>query len=168
MASSTHPDTAPHPPHPSDTRLSKTRQNLAYLVNPKSAAAPGSLVTRSSLRSLRYAFRFIFWRLVRYAKYAVIAAGTTALAGTVIGAALPWVGALVVPSIPVSAAIGLTTAVIKFGWKHRGNHFRQGWLVSGEGRDARKDEQRDAHEAEARFERRQKRAEHSWSTEAFA
>lgn len=65
-------------------------------------------------------------------KYTVIAAGTAALAGTTLGAVLPWAGALLVPSVPVgewtgldrstqlinlrtpvAATIGLTTAVIK-------------------------------------------------------
>ncbi|GAA5850921.1 hypothetical protein JCM8547_009131 [Rhodosporidiobolus lusitaniae] len=153
--------------HPEASRLSRTRANLAYLANPKTAAAPGSLVTRSSLKSLRYVLNFVFWRLVRYFKYAAIAAGTTALAGTVLGAALPAIGALVVPSVPVAAGMGLATAAIKFTWKHRGNHFRQAWLVGGEGRDAREDERRDAKDAEERFNRRAQRAAHSWSTEEF-
>jgi hypothetical protein len=46
-------------------------------------------------------------------KYAAIAAGTTALAGTLLGTAIPVIGALAVPSVPVAAAIGLTTSVIK-------------------------------------------------------
>lgn len=131
---------------------------------------PASLRTRSTLKSLRYVFKFVFWRLVRYFKYAAIAAGTTALAGTLIGTALPAVGALLVPSVPVAAAIGLTTSVIKFTWRHRGNRFRQGWIAGGEGRDPRKDEEGDAHDAAREFERPavHPRAADSWSTEAFA
>ncbi|BGP13242.1 hypothetical protein JCM10213_004988 [Rhodosporidiobolus nylandii] len=154
-----------HPEHSS--KLARTSANLKYLVNPATATAPGGLVSRSSLKTLRYVVKFVFWRLVRYAKYALIAAGTTALAGTVIGTALPWVGALVFPSVPVAAAMGATTALIKFTWRHRGNRFRQGWLAGGEGRDARKDEAGDAHEAADRLNRRQKRAEHAFSTEEF-
>ncbi|GAA6000873.1 hypothetical protein JCM10207_004700 [Rhodosporidiobolus poonsookiae] len=167
MATEAHPATAA--PHET-SRLSRTRNNLAFLANPKTAPAPASLVTRSSLRTFRYVLKFVFWRLVRYAKYALIAAGTTALAGTVIGTALPWVGALVVPSVPVAAAMGTATALIKFTWRHRGNRFRQGWLAGGEGRDARKDEAGDAHEASQAFskgEQRRQRAQHSWSTEEF-
>lgn len=43
----------------------------------------------------------------------MIGAGTAALAGTVLGTALPWLGALIVPSMPVAAAMGATTALIK-------------------------------------------------------
>ncbi|GAA5996862.1 uncharacterized protein JCM10292_006048 [Rhodotorula paludigena] len=149
------------------TKLTTTRNHLAYLVNPKTGPAPASLITRSSLRTLRYTLRFVFWRLVRYAKYAIIGAGAAALAGTFAGAALPWVGALIVPSVPVAAAMGATTALIKFTWRHRGNHFRQGWLAGGEGRDARADEARDAHESAQAFSRSTARGNHAWSTEAF-
>ncbi|GAA5990951.1 hypothetical protein JCM11641_007442 [Rhodosporidiobolus odoratus] len=163
----THAASHASPSHPEPpTKLARTRANLAFLANPK-AAAPTSLVSRSSLKSLRYVLKFVFWRLIRYAKYALIAAGTTALAGTVIGTALPWVGALVFPSVPVAACMGATTALIKFTWRHRGNRFRQGWLVGGEGRDARKDEAGDAKDAAERLTSRQARAQHSWSTEEF-
>jgi len=91
--------------------------------------------------------KFVFWRLLRYFKYTLVAAGVAALAGTFAGTALPWVAAIAVPSVPVAAAIGLTTAVVKFSWRHRGNHFRQGWIAGGEGRDPRKDEEADAEEA---------------------
>ncbi|CEQ39181.1 SPOSA6832_00706, partial [Sporobolomyces salmonicolor] len=164
MASTSPPAAHEHLPN---TRLSRTRANLAYLANPKAAAAPGSLVTRSSLRTFRYVLKFVFWRFVRYAKYALIAAGATALAGTAIGAALPWVGALVVPSVPVAALMGLTTAAVKFTWRHRGNHFRQAWLVGGEGRDAKLDEARDAKDAEDRFANLHPRANHAWESESF-
>ncbi|BGP22105.1 hypothetical protein Rt10032_c18g5939 [Rhodotorula toruloides] len=153
------------------SRLATTRSHLAYLANPKNSPAPRSLVTRSSLKTFRYVLKFVFWRLLRYAKYTLIAAGSAALAGTVIGTALPWVGALVFPSVPVAAAMGATTALIKFTWRHRGNHFRAAWAAGGEGRDARKDEARDAHEASEEFDRatrRARRAERSWKAEADA
>ncbi|GAA5826115.1 hypothetical protein JCM11251_007170 [Rhodosporidiobolus azoricus] len=169
MAAETAAAGAGHPE--STTRLARTRANAAYLLNPKAAAAPAGFFTRSGLRTTRYVLKFVFWRLVRYAKYAIIGAGTAALAGTFIGTALPWVGAILVPSMPVAALMGATTALIKFTWRHRGNHFRQGWLVAGEGRDARKDEQRDAAGANQQLHevlnRRQRRAEHTFSTEAL-
>lgn len=128
------PAPAAPPAEPShSSRLSTTRSHLAYLANPKNSPAPKSLVTRSSLKTFRYVLKFVFWRLLRYAvrtnpvaavlhradlrffeqKYTLIAAGSAALAGTVIGTALPWVGALVFPSVPVAAAMGATTALIK-------------------------------------------------------
>lgn len=115
------------------SKASNVKANLSYLLRgPASSLQPASLTTRSTLRSLRYVFKFAFWRLVRYfvsfsrrrreggelmrafsQKYAAVAAGCTALAGTMAGAALPWVAAIAVPSVPVAAAIGLTTAAIK-------------------------------------------------------
>lgn len=133
---------------------SSLRTNLEYIVRGgKSSLHPASLRTRSTLNTVRYVGKFIFWRLLRYLKYAVVGAGVAALGGTVLGTALPWVSMLVLPSIPVAAAMGVTTAAIKFGWRHRGNHFRQGWIHGGEGRDARDDERNDAEEAEAEFSR---------------
>lgn len=146
-------------------------------------------------------------------KYTAIAAGCAALAGTTLGAALPAIGALVVPSIPVGELLEHIKArrnsililwlnsrrhrpdhgrdqgeladlssilpplsltclrFLQFGWRHRGNHFRQAWLVGGEGTDARKDEERDAEEAESEFSRPtvHRRAEDAWKSEqAFA
>lgn len=67
MASTSAPaPAAPVEPQPS-SKLSRTRANLAYLANPKATHPPPSLVTRSSLKTLRYVLRFVFWRLVRYA-----------------------------------------------------------------------------------------------------
>ncbi|BGP53217.1 hypothetical protein JCM8202v2_000776 [Rhodotorula sphaerocarpa] len=166
------------------TRLSKARTGLAFLANPKQHPLPAgsSLVTRSSLRTLRYVLKFVFWRLVRYAKYAMIGAGTAALAGTVLGTALPWLGALIVPSMPVAAAMGATTALIKallthlriglqYTWRHTGNCFLKGWSAGGQGHDARADEAGDAQDASDELHkaaRRAARAERSWQTEAPA
>ncbi|GAA5873551.1 hypothetical protein JCM16303_001162 [Sporobolomyces ruberrimus] len=140
------------PEHAASSTLSKTKSNLRYLVNPASGSAPNSLVTRSSLKTFRYVLKFAFYRIMRYAKYAIVAAGATALGGTLIGTALPWVGAIVFPSLPVAAAMGATTALIKFTWRHRGNHFRQAWLVGGEGRDPKADEANDASDASSQWE----------------
>lgn len=49
------------------TKLTQARAGLAYLVNPATHPAPGSLFTRSSLKTFRYVLKFVFWRLVRYA-----------------------------------------------------------------------------------------------------
>ncbi|KAM0792799.1 hypothetical protein ACM66B_002568 [Microbotryomycetes sp. NB124-2] len=152
---------------------SALRTNLTYLVKGGTGAgavAPRAWTTRTALSTLRYTLKFVFWRLVRYFKYTLIAAGSAALAGTFIGPFVPVIGALAVPSIPLAAGIGLTTAVIKFGWRHRGNHFKNGWLASGQGRDARLDEKMDAQEASDVFNdparRRQHRAQHAWTSQA--
>lgn len=104
----------PVPPPTSKTSLATAKTNLRYLISgPGGAAAPASLTTRSALRTTRYVLRFLFWRLLRYGKYALIAAGTSALAGSALAGVVPIAGAILVPSVPVAAAIGLTTAVIK-------------------------------------------------------
>ena len=100
-----------------------------------------------------------------YQKYAAIAAGTTALAGTLLGGTLPIIGALLVPSIPVAAAMGATTAAIRWSWAHRGNHFRQAWIVGiEEGRIKKKDAKIEAEEAvrEEVRSRGNRRAEKGW------
>lgn len=224
MAASAAPPTTTVSPPPSTLRT-----NLSYLIRgPASPYAPSSLKARSTLRTVRYVLKFVFWRLLRYlfvpspplslsrarkvggqgadvtrrtwnlSKYAALAAGTAALAGTALGTSLPWIAAIAIPSVPVAAAIGLTTAVIKvpclapspsfdspkcaksttnnnkqFSWKHRGNHFRQGWIAGGEGRDPREDEQKDADEAEAAFDEVgtpvgvHPRAGRAWEKESF-
>ncbi|GAA5894912.1 uncharacterized protein JCM6883_002250 [Sporobolomyces salmoneus] len=150
-----------------ETSLNRTKSNLKYLVNP-SSSAPKSLVSRSSLNTLRYVLKFAFYRLLRYGKYALIAAGATALGGTVIGTALPWVGALVFPSLPVAAAMGATTALIKFTWRHRGNHFRrEAWLGARKSGDPKQDEAIDATEASRDWERKgvHPRANRAWQNQ---
>ncbi|SCZ92674.1 BZ3500_MvSof-1268-A1-R1_Chr5-2g08092 [Microbotryum saponariae] len=160
MSSTTVPPAAT-PSHPipspnSKTSLQTAKTNLSYLVRGPQAggARPASLTLRTALRSTRYVVKFIFWRLLRYFKYTLIAAGTAALAGTAIGSIVPVAGALLVPSIP-------------FGWRHRGNHFRQGWLVGGEGRDARADERNDAEEAQEEPIKIHPRANKAWTSESF-
>jgi hypothetical protein len=70
------------------------------------------------LRSIRFIGIFIFWRIVRYAKYALVgsavaAIGATAFGGVVSGAAF----VLAPPTIATSVGIGLIWAVGKWGFK---------------------------------------------------
>ena len=67
------------------SRLTQTTNTLKYLYDPTHGPQPSHLRTRSLLRSARYIAIFIFWRLVRYAKYAAMGALATAVAGTAIG-----------------------------------------------------------------------------------
>ena len=76
----------------------------------------GSVTSSSSsiayrLENLTIRFRSSFPLLSQ--KYMLLAAGGTLIGGTVIGTALPWVGAIIFPSLPVAAAMGATTALIK-------------------------------------------------------
>lgn len=57
----------------STSALASTRRNLRYLYDPKTAPnAISSRRTRALLRVLRSSIIFVFWRLVRYAKYVAI------------------------------------------------------------------------------------------------
>ncbi|EUC41236.1 hypothetical protein COCMIDRAFT_106720 [Bipolaris oryzae ATCC 44560] len=57
----------------STSALASTRRNLRYLYDPKTAPnAVSSRRTRALLRVLRSSIIFVFWRIVRYAKYVAI------------------------------------------------------------------------------------------------
>jgi hypothetical protein len=77
----------------SRSALSAAKRNIRYLYDPSSSPTqPGRFRTRALLRALRYTTIFIFWRLVRYAKYIAIgslvaAVGATAFGSVVSGAA---------------------------------------------------------------------------------
>lgn len=77
----------------SSNALTSAKRNLHYLFAPDSPNAPhpAHLRTRALLRSLRFIGIF-FWRIVRYAKYALVgslvaAVGASAFGGVVSGAA---------------------------------------------------------------------------------
>lgn len=65
--------TATRSDHP-ETKLDMVKKSAAYLVYGSAAGAsavPTSWKTRSVLTTARYFSKYIFWRLIRYAKYAV-------------------------------------------------------------------------------------------------
>jgi len=110
----------------------------------KGGPAPqGSFRTRSLLKTSRYVFKFVFWRLLRWAKYAAIGALVASVGAGVLGTAISGAGMLIVPSVPVGICIGLATAAVKFGWRH--SRFAQAFRQGGEG-DPRLDERLDAND----------------------
>jgi hypothetical protein len=127
------------------TRLQKTTSHLKYLYSPTDPAnQPAHLRTRTLLRSFRYLALFVFWRVVRYAKYAATGALIAAVSGTAIGSVVSGVGFLVAPTgILGGAGVGLVWALAKFGWRRVGKG-RKG----GAGEDPRRDEREDAKGAE--------------------
>jgi hypothetical protein len=106
----------------SSSALSSAKTNLHYLFSPgNSANIPAHRRTRALLRSLRYIGIFVFWRIVRYAKYALVgsivaAVGATAFGGVVSGAAF----FLAPPTLAGSLGIGLIWAVGKWGFRKSG------------------------------------------------
>ena len=132
--------TAPSTQTPTQqTRLQKTTSHLKYLYSPSTANQPAHLRTRTLLRSFRYLALFVFWRVVRYAKYAATGALIAAVSGTAIGTLVSGVGFLVAPTgILGGAGVGLVWALAKFGWRRVGKGRK-----IGDG-DPRRDEREDA------------------------
>jgi exoribonuclease II len=61
--------------HEEPTRYETLKNNVSYLAYGSAAGAaavPGSLKTRTLLKTTRYVLKYIAFRILRYAKYAVI------------------------------------------------------------------------------------------------
>lgn len=104
----------------SSSALKSAKRNLHYLFDPANpnAPRPAHLRTRALLRSLRYIGIFVFWRIVRYAKYALVgsivaAIGASAFGGVVSGAAI----FLAPPTLLTSIGIGAIWAMGKWGFR---------------------------------------------------
>ena len=143
MATAAPPNTQLTSPDHHKSKLTRTTNTLKYLYDPTHGPQPAHLRTRSLLRSARYIAIFLFWRLVRYAKYAAMGALATAVAGTAIGSVVSGAAFVVAPTgILGGAGAGVLWAVGRFGWR-RARARVQG-RGSGRGEDARSDERRDA------------------------
>lgn len=133
MATVAHPSSKPTvaapAPHDSDahalraesTALTRARTNLSYLIAPSSpnSPRPASLRLRLLLRSLHSLGVFLFWRLYRWAKYALVgsvvaALGSVAVAGSVASGA----GLFLAPTGIVGTVVaGTVWGVGKWGWR---------------------------------------------------
>ncbi|KAK4544848.1 hypothetical protein LTR36_003752 [Oleoguttula mirabilis] len=123
--------------------LTKAKAAIKYMVDPKTGPQPGRLGTRTLLRSLRYFTIFVFWRLIRYAKYAAVGAIVAAISGTAIGSIASGAAFVIAPTgILGGAGVGLLWAVGKFGWRRARARVNKG---EHDGHaDPRKDEHEDA------------------------
>ncbi|KAF2222811.1 hypothetical protein BDZ85DRAFT_166300, partial [Elsinoe ampelina] len=109
------------------TALQNVRRNTAFLIDPTKSEGPQRRRTRALLRTLRYIGIFVFWRLVRYAKYAAVGALTAAVAGTAIGSMTAGVGFILAPpGIFAGAGVGLVWGLGKFGWRTLAKRVRSG------------------------------------------
>ena len=117
----------------SSSALSSAKRNLRYLYDPESAKAigarPGAFRTRALLRSLRYIGIFIFWRIVRYAKYALVGSVMAAIGASAIGSGAAFV--LAPPTILSSIGVGIIWAMGKWGFNRLrvGEKIEQGAAV---------------------------------------
>lgn len=94
--------------HRGDTALASAMRNLLYLISPcTSTERPFRPHTRAFLRTLRYISIFVFWRVIRYAKYIAIAALAAAVGSTDLRGVASGVGFLVAPpTLGVSISAG--------------------------------------------------------------
>lgn len=100
----------------SSSALRAARRNLHYLFAPGAPGAPrpAHLRTRALLRCVRYIGVFVFWRVVRYARYAL--AGS--LAAAAVGASALGSGAAFVlapPTLLAGVGVGAAWAVGRWG-----------------------------------------------------
>ncbi|KAH7067720.1 hypothetical protein FB567DRAFT_565341 [Paraphoma chrysanthemicola] len=83
----------------SNRALARTRRNLHYLYSPStSPTSPSSRRTRVFLRLIRSSLIFVFWRLVRYAKYVAIGSLIATLGAGAFGTVVSGAGFVLAPT----------------------------------------------------------------------
>jgi hypothetical protein len=103
----------------SSSALALAKQNISFLYNPSSATnAPARLRTRALLRALHYIGVFIFWRIVRYAKYALVGSILAAVGSTAVGSGVAFFVAP--PTLFASVGVGLIWALGRWGFRKMG------------------------------------------------
>ena len=114
----------------SSSALASAELNFKYLYSPETATtAPARLRTRALLRTFRFLGIFVFWRIVRYAKYALVGSILAAVGATAFGGAISGVGFLLAPpTIATSVGIGAIWAMGKWGFRRMGiaRHVKAG------------------------------------------
>ncbi|KAF2860986.1 hypothetical protein K470DRAFT_197988, partial [Piedraia hortae CBS 480.64] len=124
-----------------NSAVTRTKTAVKFLVDPndKTRARPEKFRTRTFLRGLRYLGLFLFWRAVRYVKYAAIGAIAAAVGGTVIGSMVSGAAFLLAPTGVVGGAgMGLLWAFAKFGWHRAKRQMKR--AERGEHVDPKQDE----------------------------
>lgn len=82
-----------------DSALVSAKRNFNYLLNPSRAANhPSRFRTRALLRSLNYITKFIFWRVIRYAKYVAVGSLVAAIGATAFGSVISGVAWIAAPT----------------------------------------------------------------------
>ncbi|KAF2134074.1 hypothetical protein P153DRAFT_353279 [Dothidotthia symphoricarpi CBS 119687] len=82
----------------SHSALKTTKQSLAYLLNPTSPTAPTKRRTRALLRVFRSSLIFVFWRVVRYAKYVAVGSLVATLGAGAFGTFVSGAGFVLAPT----------------------------------------------------------------------
>lgn len=109
------------------TALATAKRNLHYLFYPSnSASSPTRTRTRALRRSLHHIGVFLFWRLVRWAKYAAIGAGVAAVSATALGSVASGAAVFLAPTTIVgSLGMGLVWMVGRFGFRKAAEKTRK-------------------------------------------
>ncbi|ETN47225.1 uncharacterized protein HMPREF1541_01416 [Cyphellophora europaea CBS 101466] len=111
-----------------NTALINARRNFKYLIDPGAADRPARLRTRAFLRTFRYITQFIFWRIVRWAKYAAVGAIAAAIGATAFGGAVTGVAWIAAP--PTIGASIIAATVWGVG-KYAARKLHKRWQRSG-------------------------------------
>ena len=108
-----------------DSTLALAKRNFSYLMNPtKTADHPERLRARALLRTLNYVGRYIFWRIVRYAKYVAIGSLVAAVGATAFGSVISGVAWIVGPT---SFGAGIVAAIVWYFGKWGAHRLQRKW-----------------------------------------
>lgn len=119
--------------------LVSAKRNLNFLINPEKAANhPSRFRTRALLRTVRYLGIFIFWRVVRYAKYVAVASIVATVGAAASGVIAPFAWLAAPPTMSAAIVSASIWGVGKFSAKR----LHKRWEQTG------KDEGRAQREAE--------------------
>jgi hypothetical protein len=102
----------------SSSALVSAKRNLNFLINPdKANNHPSRFRTRALLRTLRYVGIFVFWRIVRYAKYVAIASIVATVGAAASGIIAPFAWLAAPPTMTAAIISASIWGVGKFGAK---------------------------------------------------
>lgn len=132
----------------SSSALKNARRNFSYFLNPAAVAtatgAQPRFRTRALLRTLRYISQFIFWRVVRWAKYAAVGALVAAISATAVGSVVTgaaWIAA------PPTIATSVFASVIWGVGKYMAKKAHKRWEKTGKDEGAvHREDQEDGRE----------------------
>jgi hypothetical protein len=116
----------------SRSALATTKRNLRYLYDPKTApTSVSSRRTRAALRVLRSSIIFLFWRLVRYAKYVAIGSLIATIGAGAFGTVISGAGFVLAPTgimgtIMAGSVWGVGRMVLRRVKRRFGEHGEHG------------------------------------------
>jgi len=112
-----------------NSALIAAKRNFNYLISPTTSKdRPKRLRTRALLRTFRYIGQFIFWRLVRWAKFAAYGALVAAISATAIGSVFS--GAAFIAG-PPTIGTGILASVIWGVGKYTARKLNKRWVDTG-------------------------------------